>query len=124
MALKRRNVELSWFTPNNDDRDCILRVDDPNTIVIGFIVNALSEKSIFTRIPILSGWFGDGRHWYAITRLQRGSSIEPAATKWRLLDSMNDEADFVDTDEAILQLLTSIVEDGGNIFRATVRKGS
>jgi len=119
MALKRRNVDLSWFTPKQDDAACILQVDDPNSMVIGFIVNTINEKSFARRVPILNGWFGDGRHWFAITRLQRGST-EPTQ-RWKVLDSLNDEADFVDTDTALLELLCSIVEDGGNIFRATLR---
>ena len=118
MALKRRDVELCWFTPQKDDADCLLRVDEPGSIVVGFIVNSLNEKSIFRRVPILSGWFGDGRHWFAITRLQRGA--KKPATKWKVIDSMYDEVEFFDTDEAILNQLCSIVEDGGNIFRATV----
>lgn len=129
MALQRRNVELSWFTPKEHDADCLLRVrDNPDSsrVVIGFIVNVISEKSIFSRVPILGGWFGDGRHWYAITRLQKrrsnGESTEqnPNTSTWKILDSMYDEPVFVDSNSEILTHLCSIVEDGGNVFRATI----
>lgn len=121
MALSRRNVELSWFTPNS--KDLLLEVDAPNTCVIGFIVNDINEKSIFRRVPLLGGWFfGDGRHWYAITRLQRGgSSHDNAQKKWKVLDSMNEKAEFLDTDALLLELLCATVEQGGNVFRATTR---
>lgn len=127
MALQRRQVELSWFTPNKEDSDCLLHTSDDadsdSLVVIGFIVNVVSEKkSIFTRVPLLGGWFGDGRHWYAITRLQRGSREQSATrTKWNVLDSMYDEPVFLDSDADLLNHLCHIVEDGGNIFRATIR---
>jgi hypothetical protein len=126
MALQRRNVELSWFTPKEQDADCLLCVDNDSDsrVVIGFIVNIISEKSIFSRVPILRGWFGDGRHWYAITRLQKRKANEneqvACTSKWKVLDSMYEEPVFVNSDSEILSHLYRIVEDGGNVFRATI----
>lgn len=120
MALKRRDVALSWFTPKLNDTDCLLHTSGADCLVIGFIVNVISEKSIFTRIPLLGGYFGDGKHWYAITRLHRGSQDNLPA-EWKVLDSMYDEAVFLNSDTDLLNHLCNIVEDGGNVLRATIR---
>jgi hypothetical protein len=41
-------------------------------------------------------------------------------SKWKVLDSMYEEPVFVNSDSEILSHLYRIVEDGGNVFRATI----
>lgn len=129
MALKRRDVNLSWFSPSKTGNvDSLLHAvndseDDSSQIVIGFIVNNVNKTSIWTRMPLVSRWYGDGRHWFAITGLQRTASSNNNnnnASKWKVLDSMTDEPILLDSDLELLELLTSIVENGGNVFRAVI----
>ena len=111
--MKRRGVELSWFTPTNNAD--LLDVDDPNSIVIGFIVNEVKEDELFGRI--LRVFWDCGRHWYAITRIQRGAVNNP---KWKVLDGMSDQVEILSTEVAVMGHLQAIVQDGGAVFRATI----
>jgi hypothetical protein len=112
--MKKRGVELSWFTPKKQNAN-ILCLNDPKSIVIGFVVNEVKEESLFVRI--LGIFWDSGRHWYAISRIQRGSVQN---SEWKVLDGMSDQVEYLSTEEAVLDYLEAIVKNGGTVFRATI----
>lgn len=83
--------------------------------MIGFIVNEVKEDALFGRI--LRVLWDCGRHWYAITRIQRGAVNNP---KWKVLDGTLDQVEFLSTEMAVLEHLQCVVQDGGTVFRATI----
>lgn len=93
----------------------MLRLDDPKRIVIGFVVNEIREETLFGRI--LGIFWDSGRHWYAISRIQRGSIHN---SKWKVLDGMSDEVEYLSTEEAVFDHLETMVTNGGAVFRATI----
>jgi hypothetical protein len=114
-VLKKRGVELSWFTPKQN-ADISGVDDDPNSIVIGFVVNEVKEESLFGRI--LGIFWDSGRHWYAISRIQRGRSVP--ISQWKVLDGMSDQVEYLSTEKAVLDHLETVVQNGGAVFRATI----
>jgi len=68
-VLKNKDVDLSWYTPKEGNG--VLHTDDPNALIVGFIVNDVREEWFFG----LSRSFSiSGRHWYAISQIQIGST--------------------------------------------------
>ena len=130
-VLKKRGVELSWYNPK--DESSILHVEDPDTIVLGFIVNEVKEESFMgesylARIPFIGEWFGSGRHWYSITRLERGSTENNGSTtteknskEWKVLDSLSDKVEFLESEQAVADCLRDVITENGAVFRATTR---
>lgn len=114
-ALKRRDVDLSWYNAKQTD---IFKVDDPDETVLGFIVNKVEEDYFLGRLIRL--FFASGRHWYAITRMQRGSELSDDK-RWKVLDSLADEADYITTNKDLVQHLCAAVDNGGAVLRATIR---
>ena len=87
--------------------------------MIGFIVNEVKEDALFGRI--LRVFWDSGRHWYAITRIQRGASAAVNNnTQWKVLDGMLDQVEFLSTEMDVLEYLQAIVQDGGTVLRATI----
>lgn len=84
--------------------------------MIGFIVNEVKEDTWFGRI--LRVFWDSGRHWYAVTRIQRGSVNNNP--HWKVLDGMLDQVEFLSTEKDVLEYLHAIVQDGGTVFRATI----
>jgi hypothetical protein len=93
----------------------MLCFDSTKSIVIGFVVNEVKEESLFGRI--LGIFWDSGRHWYAISRIQRGSIHN---SQWKVLDGLSDEVEYLSTEEAVLDRLENIVTNGGAVFRATI----
>lgn len=117
-VLKKRGVELSWFTPTQNVDISGVDHDDPNSIVIGFVVNEVKEKSLFGRI--LGNFWDCGRHWYAISRIQRGRRSVPISHQWKVLDGMSDHVEYLSTEKGVLDHLETVVQNGGAVFRATI----
>mmetsp|Transcript_3855 Transcript_3855/g.5880 ORF Transcript_3855/g.5880 Transcript_3855/m.5880 type:complete len:91 (+) Transcript_3855:1665-1937(+) len=44
-VLKNKDVDLSWYTPKEGNG--VLHTDDPNALIVGFIVNDVREEWFF-----------------------------------------------------------------------------
>ncbi len=81
-ALYRRGVEMEFFRVPEDENEAISNLalgnsSSNDSIIIGFIVHENNKSNsssllgrIGSRIPLIGGMCGIGRHWYAITRVQ------------------------------------------------------
>jgi hypothetical protein len=117
-ALERRNIRLERIEADKqeaiDINDCV--TDEDSAGLIGFVVNVeVHATGLVMRVAQRLLWPG-GRHWYVVTRLQRGEEKD-ANRPWRLLDSMQNEAQEMTTSQ-VSRHLQQVSENGGSTFRA------
>lgn len=151
LALKRRCVSLDYFhvTETNTARNNVKTKCDSSSsltaksIHIGYVVYEQGRtytsylKQIGCYVPIVKH-FCQGKHWYAITRVQYSCEISDASSPndkyttendaqrenaiplaWHLIDSKLNIIHTIDSDEQLMLSLRSIQNSGGLVFRAT-----
>lgn len=121
VALQQRQVTLEWFQPNANTTTSLLNVSCDDSIVIGFVINAIEGGSSWQSVPMVGRQCCEpSRHWYAISRVRRSeyNNEEAAEDRWKVLDSdRSDEAIILPEDE-LREYLQQLSNQDATIFRA------
>ena len=144
IALRRRGVDLTWVNPNSGTDVAEMGAGMGNgeageKLLAGYIVNAPKDGDAswwrFDRylryVPLARRIVTGGRHWFAITRLERVRLSSGTACcyrgegnkkegQWTVIDSDKSDIRYLSSKGELQNYLCGLWETGGQIFQATL----